>query len=125
VQALVSIEMKELNITLPYPPSVNLAWRTTKQGKMYLAKQVKEYRKNVWAITFNKTKFGKSRVRLEIKMFPPDNRRRDADNICKAVLDSLQHTNVLEDDSQVQQLYIEKCEKFEGGKIEVMMREIL
>lgn len=117
--------MKELSVTLPYPPSVNRVWRTTKQGKMYLAKQVREYRKQVWAITFNKAKFEKSKVRLEIKMFPPDKRRRDADNIAKAILDSLTHAGVIEDDFHVHQLYIEKCEKFEGGKVELMIREIL
>lgn len=117
--------MKELNIILPYPPSVNRSWRVTKKGKMYLSKPVLHYRKEVWALTFGKEKFGDAKLKVEMKVFPPNNRRHDLDNRIKQTFDALQHANVFNDDYQVNQLTMEKCEVFEGGKIELSIREIL
>jgi crossover junction endodeoxyribonuclease RusA len=47
---------------------------------------------------------------------PPDNRRRDADNVQKSVLDALQHAGVFWDDSQVVWLLtIKHTSKADGG----------
>lgn len=116
--------MKELKITLPYPVSMNVIWRQGRNGRLYLNPAVTRYRKAVWALTFNKPKFGNAMVSIDIKMFPPDKRRRDADNICKSILDSLQHAGVIDDDVQVQKLSVEKCEVRKGGEIELILNEI-
>jgi len=51
-----------------------------------------------------------------IKIYPPDKRRRDIDNVLKALLDSLEHAGVYENDSQIFRLQIEKKEPIKGGK---------
>lgn len=117
--------MKELIITLPYPPSINRAWRISKQGGLYLIEKVKRYRQEVAALVFGKTKFENKKLFVSMGMFPPDNRKRDIDNIAKCAIDSLQHANVFNDDSQIYKLYIEKHEKIDCGKLELTIREIL
>lgn len=116
--------MNELLIDLPFPPTVNKIWRTTKKGKVYLIKTVKNFRKEVHYLVFNKTKFGKNKLRVEIKIFPPDNRKRDIDNLVKSTLDALQKANIFEDDFQIHQLYIEKSTNFQNGKITVLIKDI-
>jgi Holliday junction resolvase RusA-like endonuclease len=54
---------------------------------------------------------------VEVDVFPPDRRRRDIDNVQKALLDSLQHGGAYEDDSQIVRLVIEKREVFPGGRV--------
>lgn len=59
-----------------------------------------------------------SRLRLELVMYPPDNKKRDLDNILKAILDALQHANLYADDFHIQQLYIERGEVRRFGEVE-------
>jgi len=46
------------------------------------------------------------RLALLLQCYPPDNRRRDADNIAKCCLDTLQAAGLYEDDSQIKDLRI-------------------
>lgn len=46
------------------------------------------------------------RLRVEISVTPPDRRRRDLDNLLKAVLDSMQAAAVYYDDSQIDELLV-------------------
>ena len=48
--------------------------------------------------------------------FPPDRRRRDLDNLPKAVQDSIAHAGVFEDDSQIDLLIVRRCEPVKWGK---------
>ncbi|HAC91237.1 MAG TPA: hypothetical protein DCF63_11500 [Planctomycetaceae bacterium] len=57
-------------------------------------------------------------------MFPPDRRRRDIDNVQKALLDALQHGGAYLDDSQIVRLSIEKGLPVEGGKTIVQIRKV-
>ena len=45
-------------------------------------------------------------IRLEAIVTRPDRRRRDVDNLLKSLLDALDHAEVYEDDSQIQDLRI-------------------
>jgi crossover junction endodeoxyribonuclease RusA len=56
--------------------------------------------------------------------FPPDRRRRDLDNLPKAVLDSLAHAGVYEDDSQIDLLIIRRCDPIKGGKLKIRISEL-
>ena len=56
------------------------------------------------------------RLAVEVEVFPPDNRRRDVDNVFKALLDAMQHGGAYRDDSQIVRLSIEKRKPVEGGK---------
>jgi len=58
-----------------------------------------------------------------IEAFPPDKRRRDLDNLIKAIQDSLQYAGVYEDDSQIDYLTIKRSILREN-KIIVTVTEI-
>jgi len=60
---------------------------------------------------------------VRVEVYPPDNRRRDIDNVQKALLDAMQHGGAYADDSQIVRLTIEKCEPVEGGKTIVRIRK--
>lgn len=92
---------------LPWPPSVNSYWRTV-NGRMITSKQGREYRAEVCAQiqAQNTEQFLGKEIEVEIEAFRPDRRRRDLDNLLKAVLDALCHAGVYDDDSQIQRLTI-------------------
>ena len=59
------------------------------------------------------------RLAVQVEVFPPDNRRRDIDNVFKALLDAMQHGGAVwrrQPDRAVTPPVIEKCEPVEGGK---------
>jgi hypothetical protein len=60
---------------------------------------------------------------LAVELFPPDRRKRDADNFHKCLSDALQHAGVFHDDSQVVRLEIWKRDPVKGGKAVVRIRE--
>ena len=111
--------MIELN--LPYPPSIN-HYFSYYQGRPVLSKDARTYRHQVRRIAIArgiKPLLAKLAVRIEI--VPPDDRRRDCDNVQKAVLDALQHAGVFWDDSQVVWLLSIKCEQQSGGCVKVKL----
>ena len=55
---------------------------------------------------------------IDIEAFMPDKRRRDLDNILKALLDALTHAGVWLDDSQIVDLRIRKAKTI-GGMVKV------
>lgn len=116
--------MREISLTLPWPPSSNKIWRQGK-NRIYLLANVKNFRKEVKIASLNIATFGKSRLGVEIYLFPPDKRRRDIDNTIKSLLDALQHAGVYDDDVQIQKLTIEKMSIVENGKVEVRIEELL
>jgi Holliday junction resolvase RusA-like endonuclease len=66
--------------------------------------------------------FGTSPVACRVTVCPPDNRKRDLDNILKALFDALQHAGVIEDDSQIRKLMVSFDRGFEPGVIVVLRR---
>jgi len=94
-----------LQLTLPLPPSVNTYYKKYR-NKLIISPAGQEFRKNVINLVdsiaglerFNKD----DRLLLEVRFYPPDNRRRDLDNFCgKALQDALQFAGVYPDDSQL------------------------
>ena len=101
---------KRITLILPWPPSVNHLWKRGKNGGMFLARNGREYRKEVWLIwrAAGGEKFGKLPVAIELDAWPPDERRRDLDNLAKAILDALVSCGCLTDDWQVERLVISR-----------------
>lgn len=102
-----------LQLTLPYPPSVNRAYRTV-NGRVILSKAGREYRQDVMAAVIalycRKPKSISGRLSVAVKMHAPDSRKRDLDNVLKCSLDALTHAGIWDDDSQVDRLLIERAE---------------
>ena len=110
----------EQKITLPWPPSVNSYLAIVGRRKVK-TKKARDYCRevNFTLIDQRVASFGEQRIKIEIKAYPPDNRRRDLDNILKATFDSLTTAGVYQDDSQVDFLSVERMEKVSGGKMEL------
>ena len=109
---------------LPYPPSVNRYWRMVK-GRMLISREGRVFRRRICsslAAAGAEPMDGPLAVRIEV--YPPDNRRRDIDNVMKALLDALQDGGAYHDDSQIVKLNIEKRGCVTGGRTIVRIREL-
>ena len=113
-----------IEITLPWPPSVNTYWRNF-DGRMIISAKGREYRETVGdqMILQKQVKHFTGRLRVEIEAFRPDKRRRDLDNLLKATLDGLAHAGVYEDDSQIVDLRIYWANDI-GGMLKIKIEEI-
>lgn len=107
-------------LQLPWPPSVNLMWRTPRSGPLagrtMLSEDGRRYRRSVAdsVMLQGRPKIGEARVALDIEVRMPDRRRRDLDNIPKAVLDGLTHAGVWEDDAQIDDLRVWRSARMGG-----------
>lgn len=113
-----------ITLTMPWPPSVNKYWRTF-QGRMIISAEGRSYRKAVadQVLIQRGAKHYTGKLRVQIEAFRPDNRRRDLDNLLKAVLDGCTHAGVWEDDSNIVDLRIYWAESI-GGMLKVKVSEI-
>jgi len=107
---------------LPWPPSVNRLWRAAR-GRMHLDPKAREWREEAqWRL---RLRWGRQPplegpVVVHILAVPPDNRKRDLDNLGKAVLDALQGV-VIGDDSQVRRLVLDRTEPQRPGWVLVRL----
>lgn len=115
-----------MEFILPWPPSTNTYWRHPTKGALagrHLISVVgRSYRATVQAQLHFVTKFNKpltGRLGIEIKAAPPDQRRRDLDNILKALLDSITHAGVIEDDSQFDAIAIARMAPQKPGRVDI------
>ena len=109
----------EIQITLPWPPSVNHYYR--KVGpRVLISRDGRRYRQIVCSIVreLNVKPFD-CELKMEIHAYPPDRRRRDVDNLLKAIFDSLQHGGIYKDDSQIKdfEFYTKELERPHGKVI--------
>lgn len=116
------MEKYQVTVTLPYPISVNKVWMRSKSG-MFLNPKVERYRKQVWALLYDKPPFHYGRLKLEVKMYPPRT-NCDIDNILKTLLDALQHSQLIKNDSQIYQLFVDKLETVKGGRVDITLTEL-
>lgn len=113
-----------IQVSLPWPPSVNRYWRTF-QGRMIISAEGRSYRKAVadQVLIQRGAKHYTGKLKVTIEAFRPDNRRRDLDNLLKAVLDSLTHAGVWEDDNLIVDLRIYWADSI-GGMLKVNIEEV-
>lgn len=86
---------------LPWPPSVNRYYRNW-HGRILISKEGRKYRERiVYLLRVASVETMKGHISMGVDFYPPDNRRRDLDNVQKALWDALQHGGLYTDDSQI------------------------
>ena len=94
----------ELQFDVPWPPSVNRYWRHGR-GRVYLAPAGRHYIELVrQSMPLFHEPWETEDLRLIVMAHPPDRRKRDLDNILKALLDGLEKGSVFRDASQIKHI---------------------
>ncbi len=118
--------MDILRFELPWPPSINHYYVHTANG-IILGAKGKSYRRDVALLLhrFRESCTSEARLSLTINAFPPDKRKRDLDNIVKAVQDALQYARVYHDDYQIDMLTVIRRHQVKDGCIAIWIAECL
>lgn len=91
-------------ICLPYPPSIN-NYYGVRGNRRFIKKEGKQFREDVIHLLKAEDKLPsepfQGRVEVNIELHTPDKRRRDLDNVRKAVYDAMTNAGVWKDDCQV------------------------
>lgn len=130
--------MNQLKMQLPWPPSVNHYWRHPTKGKLagrhLISAEGRQYRKSIADTVLLQAPpvrrpgwYGSSVARLEmvLQVYPPDRRKRDLDNLLKAIKDSLGHAGVYGDDSQIDRLVVMRmAPERPSGMVIMVLQEI-
>ena len=112
-----------MELVLPYPPSINHYWRRV-GPRTLISREGRRFRERVTAILAAiRIQPITGSLAVQVEIYPPDYRRRDIDNVQKALLDAMQHGGAYCDDAQIVRLSIEKREPIEGGKTIVRIRK--
>ena len=90
---------------LPWPVSINRYLRRS-GVRMHTTNEAKAYRRDVGWLLAGVEGFGPARLAVDIQACPPDNRKRDLDNVAKVLIDALMHAGLFDDDSQIDDLRI-------------------
>ena len=111
-------------IILPWPPSGNHGTKHA-NGAHYLTREHIEYRRLVLELVAGMRiqEIG-GRLRVELRIAPPDKRRRDLDNTAKVILDALQHAGVYIDDGAVDELHLYRTPVVKGGAVSALIESL-
>ena len=116
--------------TMPWPPSVNAAYRSVViKGavRVLLSREGRAYKDKarLWIMRQRVPSFGAARVGVEIRVSPPDRRARDLGNLDKLLMDSLE-PHVILNDSQIDYLVFDRrsWNIVTGGILDVTVTEI-
>lgn len=110
-----------IDLELPYPPSVNHYWRRV-GARTLISRRGRAFRQAVCSIlAAHGVRPLDGPVELVVDVFPPDRRRRDLDNLQKALLDALAHGGAYHDDSQIARLTIQLRHVVPAGKVRVRL----
>jgi crossover junction endodeoxyribonuclease RusA len=111
-------------LAIPYPPTGNHATKHA-GGRHYTTEAVKRYRMEVATLAMAqdaaKTLTGPLKVLVEV--YPPDNRRRDLDNVFKSAGDAITKAGVWQDDYQICDLRLVRMDTRPGGQLVVHISE--
>jgi len=110
-----------ITLTLPWPPTVNTMFPTSRSGHRFLSKRGKEFAVAVMkAVMLDRrgctTKPETGRLAYRLSAWPPDKRTRDLSNLLKSVEDSLTKAGVWLDDSQVDHIEVDRMPIAKGGR---------
>jgi len=106
-------------ISLPWPPSINNYYGRRPRGGIYIKKEGLKFRQDVVEMHGRKANNTWIPIRILIDIYPPDKRKRDNDNILKAVCDSLEHAGIYKDDYLIFHQQVRKHAAESPGGIEI------
>lgn len=111
------------SFTLPWPPSVNAAYRSIRMGRgvrVLLSRAGRDFKERaaLELLLQRVPSFGAQRVSVAANLYPPDRRRIDIDNRAKLMIDALM-PGVIDDDSQIDRLLFERRATVPGGRIDL------
>ena len=98
--------MKTIAVRLPWPPTVNHYYGRSKSGHVFLKEPGRLYRKKA-AVEFARLGWPRLEGPVSVKLLlsPPDRRKRDIDNVRKAVYDAISdrkgHRGIIADDADI------------------------
>ncbi len=104
-------------ITVPWPPSVNAAYRVFK-NRIILAKVGRDYQET--AIPIIQSQLRKclyTSLSVTYWIYPPDKRKRDLANLDKILSDCMTKAGVWHDDSQIDDFRFKRMPEVTGGAI--------
>lgn len=118
-----------LELTLPWPPSVNTYYRhivLKGSPRTLISSEGRGYRAEVAArvLIARAAKRLNTRIALEIEVYPPDRRARDLDNILKSLLDALVQAGVMEDDSLIDEIHVKRGPVVKPGSVSVFITSL-
>lgn len=114
---------------LPWPPSVNTAWRHANMGGRvvtYLTPEQRQYRRQV-CLESVRTNGGirlTGRLGVHLELIAPTRRKYDIDGRIKAVLDAIQSAGIIADDEQVDELRVNRLHVESPGCCDVTICEL-
>lgn len=113
-----------LTLELPYPPSINHYFRNFR-GRTVISTAGRAFREEVCRqLHRDGVQPMAGHLAVCVDIYPPDHRRRDIDNIQKALLDALQHGGAFFDDSQIVWLLTQKAQVVPAGRTHVEIRPV-
>jgi crossover junction endodeoxyribonuclease RusA len=111
-------------IVTPFPPSINHYYGNGRGGRKFIKPAGVEYRAAVVSyVERHKLKAPEGRLAVGIQIYPPDKRRRDIDNSCKAALDALTHAGVYQDDCLIDDLRIVRMPVVKEGMLRIFVSQ--
>lgn len=109
--------------TLPFPPSVNNLFVNLPGHGRVKTQRYRTWRNAAgWDIKAAKPEKFSGPVEISVVYQRPDNRRRDLDNLFKAIADALVEFEVIEDDSKIERIALEWGES-RGATVTIVPRD--
>jgi crossover junction endodeoxyribonuclease RusA len=111
-------------LDLPFPVSANVYYRHAR-GRHYISPKGAAFREAVkLAVKLHHVEMMRCRIELGVMLYPPDRRVRDLDNFGgKSLNDALTYSGLIEDDSLIDKLTIERGAIVKGGKCRIYLSE--
>lgn len=135
MKQVVLFEDSILHLDLPWPPSVNHYWGQRvfkKRAIKFVGAEGLKFRKEVEELVkphlehCNKYYKKPNRLSITVEIYPPNQRRRDIDNLNKALLDALQHAGAYDDDEQIDIIFMlrDKSSTVKDGKVHIILSAV-
>jgi len=111
-----------MNLTLPYPPSLNRMYRTFR-GRVLISAEGRDYKKMVADLCMvSRVKPITGPITISVDAYRPQ-KRGDLDNLFKGLLDSL-NGNCFLDDSQIVEIRARRFDDKTNPRVEVEIKEV-